>query len=182
MDASRPRTRIVLALGTGIALGWLLSAFQPRPMQGSSGDRAGECVLATGPVLQQYDDSTKAPIPLDAVYFLDYKGGRLLATVPTYRAEGTKTRILDDFVERDLVADFKIDLGGGVRPRFVMTTGSLGRYSAGWAPLYVFETTTGKVAVYRMQVGGSYGSGAQGQFELLELRHYNKSAGGSPRP
>lgn len=182
MDASRPRFRIALALGTGIVLGWLLAAFQPRSMQGSSGDRAGECVLATGPVLQQYDDSTKASIPLDAVYFLDYKGGRLLATIPTYRAEGTKTQILDGFAERDLVADFKLDLGAGARPRFLMTTGSLGRYSAGWAPLYVFETTSGQVAVYKMQVGGAYGSGAPGQFELLEVRRYNKTAGGPPRP
>lgn len=182
MDGARPRIRIVLALGTGIVLGWLLSVFQPRTMQGSSGDRAGECVLATGPVLQQYDDSTKAPIPLDAVYFLDYKGGRLLATVPSYRAEGTKTRLLDGFAERDLVADFKLDLGRGVRPRFLMTTGSLGRFSAGWAPLYVFETTTGQVAVYRMQVGGSYGSSAPGQFELLEVRPYHKAGGGPPRP
>lgn len=182
MDASRSRTRFVLAMSLGIALGWLSTVFHSRPMQGGSADRAGECIVATGPVLQQYDETTKSPIPLDAIYYLDYKGGRLLATVPSYRADGTKTQILDTFAERDLVADFKLDLGGGARPRFLMTTGSIGRYSAGWAPLYVFETTTGQVAVYRMQVGQTYGSTAASQFELLEVRRYTRTAGGPPRP
>ena len=30
----------------------------------------------------------------------------------------------------------------GPRPHFLMTTGALGQYSEGWAPLFVFETTT----------------------------------------
>ena len=77
--------RIVLVLVIGVVLGWMPSGFRPAPMRASAGDRAGECIVATGPVLMQYDNTTKAPIPLDAVYFLDYKGGRLLATVPTYR-------------------------------------------------------------------------------------------------
>lgn len=182
MDATRSRARTGLVLGLGIALGWFSSILHPTPMQGSSGDRAGECIVATGPVLQQYDETTKSPIPLDALYFLDYKGGHLLATVPTYRADGRKTQLLDQFAERDLVADFKLELAGGARPRFLMTTGSLGRYSAGWAPLYVFETTTSQVAVYRLQVGQSYGSTAQAQFELLEVRKYTKPAAVSPPP
>jgi hypothetical protein len=53
--------------------------------------------------------------------------------------------------ERDLVADFKIDLENGPKPRFLMTTGSLGSYSDGWAPLYVFESTTNRLAIYRVQ-------------------------------
>jgi hypothetical protein len=171
-----------LALGAGVVLGWALSAFHATPMQASAGDRGGECVVATGPVLQQYDDNTKAAIPLDALYFLDYKGGRLLATVPSFRSDGSNTQLLDRFAERDLVADFKLDLEGGARPRFLMTTGSLGRYSAGWAPLFVFETTTGQVAVYRMQVGQSYGSKEPAQFDLVELRRYSKAAGAPPRP
>jgi hypothetical protein len=182
MDASRSRIRIVLALGVGVLLGWTSSVFHAKPMQASSSDRAGECVVATGPVLQQYDDNTKAATPLDALYFLDYKGGRLLATVPSYRSDGVKTQLLDNFAERDLVADFKLDLDSGPRPRFLMTTGSLGRFSAGWAPLFVFETTTGQVAVYRMQVGQSYGSNAPAQFELVELRRYTKPAARPARP
>jgi hypothetical protein len=182
MDASRSKLRILTAVAAGVAVGWVSAGFRATPMQASSSDRAGECVVATGSVLQQYDDNTKAAIPLDALYFLDYKGGRLMATVPSFRSDGAKTQLLDHFAERDLVADFKLDLDGGSRPRFLMATGSLGRYSAGWAPLYVFETTTGQVAVYRMQVGQSTVSNASSQFELVELRRYARPAGTAPRP
>jgi hypothetical protein len=182
MDVSRSRIRIIMALAAGVLLGWLSAGVRPTPMQASAGDRAGECIVATGPVLMQYDDTTKAPIPLEALYFLDYKGGRLLATVPTYRMAGTKMQLIDDFAERDLVADFHLDPDVGPRPRFLMTTGSLGRYSAGWAPLYVFETTTGQVGIYRMQVGQSSGTNAPSLFELVDLRRYTKASGGAPRP
>jgi hypothetical protein len=181
MDASRSRFRIVLAGGLGILVGWLTSAIRTTPIQAGAGDRAGECIVATGPVLMQYDDSTKSPIPLEALYFLDYKGGRLLATIPTYRMVNTKMQLIDRFAERDLVADFKLDLNSGARPRFLMTTGSLGRYSAGWAPLYVFETTSGQVAVYRIQVGQVAGGQTPAQFELVELQHYGKAGAEPPR-
>jgi hypothetical protein len=182
MDGSRSRIPIVLALGVGVVFGWAGSGFRATPMRASTTDRAGECIVAAGPVLMQYDDTSKAPIPLEALYFLDYNGGRLLATIPSYRMVGTKMELIDGFIERDLVADFKLDLGAGARPRFLMTTGSLGRYSSGWAPLYVFETTTGQVAVYRMQVGQKYGETASGQFDLVQLRRYHRSEGGPPRP
>ena len=141
---NRPRSRIptALALLMGVALGWALSSLRPAPLRAGAGDRSGESIVATGPVIVRYDEGAKAPIPLEAVYFLDYKGGRLLATVPTYQQSAASTQIIDTFAERDLVADFKLDLDIGPRPRFLMTTGSLGPYSAGWAPLYVFETTT----------------------------------------
>jgi hypothetical protein len=151
-------------------------------MWASSTDRAGDCIVTTGPVLMQYDDASKAAIPLEALYFLDYKGGRLLASIPSYRLAGTKMELIDGFVERDLVADFKLDLETRGQPRFLMTTASLGRYSAGWAPLYVFETTTGQVAVYKLQVGQKYGESASGQFELVDVYRYNKSARGPARP
>ena len=66
--------------------------------------------MTTGPVLVRYDKATKAPIPLDAVYILDYKGGRLLASLPTFRQSTGSTTIIESFVERDLAADFKVDL------------------------------------------------------------------------
>ncbi len=182
MDGSRSPIQIALALGAGVLLGWAGSGFRAKPMLASSIDRAGECIVATGPVLMQYDDTTKAPIPLEALYFLDYKGGRLLATIPSYRMAGTGMELIDGFVERDLAADFKLDLDGGARPRFLMTTGSLGRYSSGWAPLYVFETTTGQVAVYKAQIGQKYGESGSGRLELVQLRRYTRSDGGAPRP
>ncbi len=159
----------LLFMGLGMVLGWLGSEVRPGPMQASTVDRTGNCIVATGPVLVEYDEGTRSSIPLEALYFLDYKGARLLATVPSYKGQGTKTQILDRFAERDLAADFGLD--GDARPRFLMATGSLGRYNAGWAPLYVFETTTGQVAVYRMKVG-DYGKSNAAQFELVERRRY----------
>ena len=176
MDVACRRIPIVLALGAGVVLGWIASVSRTTPLRASAGDRAGECIVATGPVLMQYDDSTKTPIALEALYFLDYKGGRLLAALPTYRMTGTKMELIDGFAERDLAADFKLDLDAGARPRFLMTTGSLGRYSAGWAPLYVFETTTSQVAVYRLQAAQSYGAAGSTQFELVQLRSCAKPA------
>lgn len=181
MDGSFRRIPVIVALGVGIGVGWLASGWHSRPIWASAGDRSGESIVATGPVLMQYDDATKSPISLDAVYYLDYKGGRLLATIPSYRLTGGKTELIDGFAERDLAADFKLDLDLGARPRFLMTTGGLGRYSGGWSPLYVFETTTGQVAVYRMQVGQAYGAAGNGsQIELLDVRSYLNKPTGRP--
>ena len=168
MEGNCSRVRLTLVLGLGIMLGWVGSSFHARPLWATAGDRAGECITATGPVLMQYDDSTKSSIPLEAVYFLDYKTGRLLATVPSFQMTGGRTQILGEFAERDIIADFQ--LAGGPRPRFAMTTGGLGRFSAGWAPLYVFETTTGQVGVYRMRVGQALGRNSTSRFELVEMR------------
>ncbi len=145
MMVSRSRIPTVVALFFGVFVGWGLASFRPVPLQASAGDRSGESIVATGPVLVRYDEAAKGPVALDAVYFLDYKGGRLLATVPSFRQTTTSTRLIEPFSERDLVADFKLDLDAGPRPRFLMTTGSIGPDNAGWAPLYVFETTTSQV-------------------------------------
>jgi hypothetical protein len=166
----------LLVLLLGAALGWVLSGFRPTPLLAGAGDRAGEAIVATGPVIVRYDEGAKSSIPLDAVYFLDYKAGRLLATIPTYQQSASSTHIIDTFVERDLVADFKLDLDAGPRPRFLMTTGSLGPYTSGWAPLYVFETTTNQLGVFRIQIQQSTAKSSRPQFELLELRSYAKGA------
>src|SRR5205823_3925744 len=113
-------------------LGWLLTV-TPRPaLRAHGGDRWGDASVATGPVMIRYDERLKAPLAQDALYYLDYRGGRLLATVPSYQQSGGMLRLLDSFAERDLVADFKLDTEGGVRPHFLMTTGSLGQFSEGW--------------------------------------------------
>jgi hypothetical protein len=171
-----------LALLIGLLAGWILASFRPAPVHASAGDRSGEAIVATGPVLVRFDDTAKGPVPLDALYFLDYKGGRLLATVPTYQQTGQQARLIDGFSERDLVNDFKLDLDSGPRPRFLMTTGSLGPYNSGWAPLYVFETTTSQLAVYRMQVQLTIGRTSRPKFELVELRSYAQTRASEPRP
>jgi hypothetical protein len=181
MDVSHSRIRTSLVLMTGVLLGWVVASLRPAPARASAGDRAGECIVATGPVLIQYDDVARAPIPIDALYLLDYKGGRLLATIPTYRQTGAATHLIDTFAERDLAADFKLELDTGPRPRFLMTTGSLGTYSSGWAPLYVFETTTNQLGVYRMHVAQSAGPASRPRFELVELRSYAKAEAAEPR-
>jgi hypothetical protein len=50
-----------------------------------------------------------------------------------------------------------------------MTTGSMGTYSSGWAPLFVFETATNQVATYRIEQL-KQGQSTQAKLELLELR------------
>src|SRR5262249_27549871 len=136
---SRLSTAVVLL--AGLIAGWCLSLVRPLTLHAGAGDRLGETILTTGPVLVRYDEATKSPIALDAVYILDYKGGRLLASLPTYRQSTSSTTIIESFVERDLVADLKLDLDTGRPPHFLMTTGALGPYTAGWAPLYVVQTT-----------------------------------------
>ena len=115
----------------------------------------------------------------DALYYLDYKTGRLLATVPSYRQSACAAKYLDAFAERDLVADFKIDLDHGPRPHFLMTTGAPAFYSDGSAPLFVFELTTSQVAVYRVQQQ-TVGTVTQPRFELIEIRSF--SCAGPPGP
>lgn len=171
MTAPR-RLPSALVLTIGLALGWVMGHV-PAPMankvQASGGDRSGESIVATGPILLRYNEGTKVQIPLDAIYYLDYKGGRLLATVPSYRQSFGPAKLLDEFAERDLVADFKLDLDNGPRPHFLMTTGALGTYSDGWAPLFVFETTTNQVAVYKV-AQQMVGAQSVPKFELVELR------------
>lgn len=182
MMVTRSRIPTALALIVGVVTGWTLASFHPVRLNASAGDRSGESIVATGPVLVRFDEAAKGPIALDAVYFLDYKGGRLLATVPSYRQTTTSTHLIEPFSERDLIADFKLDLDGGPRPRFLMTTGSIGPDNAGWAPLYVFETTTSQLAVYRMLMHTTIGTEGRPRFELLEVRSYARGGEAGRRP
>jgi len=182
MISPRSGVPTALALLMGVFLGWGLSSFRPVPLRASAGDRSGEAIVTTGPVLMQFDETVKASIPLEALYFLDYKGGRLLGTVPSFRQTAVSTQLINTFAERDLVVDFKLDLDIGPRPHFLMTTGTLGAYSAGWAPLYVFETTSSQLAIYRMQLPQTVGTVARAKFDLVELRSYAKAGTPNPQP
>jgi hypothetical protein len=182
MISPRFRVPTALTLLIGVFLGWGLSSFRPVPLRASASDHSGESIVATGPVHMQFDETVKAPIPLEGLYFLDYKGGRLLGTVPSFRQTAVSTQLIDTFAERDLVADFKLDTDVGPRPHFLMTTGTLGAYSAGWAPLYVFETTSSQLAIYRMQVPQTMGMVSRAKFDLVELRSYAKAGAADPKP
>jgi hypothetical protein len=169
MSIPPPRIPPALTLLVGLAAGWVLARTPAPILKAHGSDRAGESILTAGPIRIRYDDGTKVPISQDALYYLDYKGGRLLATIPALQQSAGSTKTLDTFAERDLVADFKLDLDNGPKPHFLMTTGALGTYSNGWAPLFVFETATNQVATYRMdQVKQTHST--QAKLELLELR------------
>jgi hypothetical protein len=171
MNSPRLRTPASVMLLFGVLLGWILASLRPGPVRAGASDRSGDNIVVTGPVLVGYDEGSRSPIPLEALYFLDYRAARLLATVPSFRQANGASHMIDGFAERDLAADFKIDPDVGPRPRFLMTTGSLGTFP-GWAPLYVFETTTSQVAIYRMQTTQTIGKASRPRFELLELRSY----------
>lgn len=126
---------IWLAFGLGLGfLGTFLYLKSSQPVYAGN-DRFEDYILCTGPVTLQ-----PTRVPLDGVWLLDYRTGRLLGTVID-RAHGK----IMSWAEVDLVNEF------GVPPRqnvhFLMTTGTI---AEGQAALYVAETSTGKLGVYTM--------------------------------
>lgn len=124
-------------LAVGIILGavgaWMLNA-STRPALAASNDRYEDFILCTGPV------AINSTTPTDGVWLLDYKTGKLLATLID-RVFGK----IGGWAEVDLVSEF------GIQPKqnvhFMMTTGSI---TNGQAALYVAETTTGRFGIYTM--------------------------------
>jgi hypothetical protein len=170
---TEPRRRIptVVTLLIGLGLGWGMANHRPPVVKAVGADRYGDYSLTSGPVALQYNDQTKVQASLDALYFLDYKGARLMATVPVQKSSTSGSQLIDQFIERDLIADFKIDVDHGVNPHFLMTNGSLGAYGEGSSPLFVFETTTKQVAVYRL-TSLSIGGRASSKLDLMEIKTY----------
>ena len=83
MVLSRPRIPNVALLTLGLLLGWGLANIRPGQIRAGGGDRSGDSIVVTGPVLIRYDEGSKVQIPLEAIYLLDYRAGRLLGTVPS---------------------------------------------------------------------------------------------------
>jgi hypothetical protein len=119
-----------LLLGGGAAV-FYFSAMGPAE---AANDRSEEYTMATGPV------NLDPKNPMDGIWLLDYKTGRLLATVVNL-----KTGKLTPWSELDLVAEFAAQPGQKVH--FMMTTGQV---APSQAALYLVETTTGKVGVYTL--------------------------------
>lgn len=180
MNATRPRIGTALGLVVGLALGVLLAGGRPQPLRAGGGDRSGESIIATGPIAIRYDEGNKIQVPEDALYYLDYTAGKLKATIPSYRQTAGGTRHMEAFAERDLVADFALDVDNGPKPHFLMTTGQLGTLGAGWAPLFVIETTTSKAAVYRVQQ--LPGVRSQVRIDLLEVHSTGQAGGAAVAP
>jgi hypothetical protein len=138
-------------LAVGMALGALVVGYvlgPGKPAQAAN-DRFEDYVICTGQV------GLNGKVPMDGVWLLDYRTGKLLGTV----IDRTQGKIVG-WAEVDLVAEF------GVVPKqnvhFLMTTGQI---SQGQAALYVAETTTGKFGVYTM------GSRDDNQPGVLIRRH-----------
>jgi hypothetical protein len=127
----------MLWVGLGMVLGalgvWALTACT-RPVFAAGNDRFEDFILCTGPV------AINANVPTDGVWLLDYRTGKLQATLID-RVLGK----IGGWAEVDLVAEF------GVQPKqnvhFMMTTGSI---TNGQAALYVAETATGRFGIYTM--------------------------------
>ena len=168
--AIRSLVPCVLGMLGGLVLGWLAASHSTPSVRAGQADRSGESILATGPISVEMDQVTRQLRTSDAVYYLDYAGGQLMATIPSLQQTVAGTQILGDFAVRDLVADFQPPRGA--TPRFVMTVGQLGLGTGtGWAPLFVLETQTKKVATYRLTPGPLRPGGDQPPtFELLELK------------
>ena len=170
MPELRRRFLTALTLTIGILMGWGLASHRPSAVRAGGSDRFGDDSLTTGPVALQYNERTKTQANQDALSYLDYKAARLVATIPTQRQSVQGMQIIDNFTDRDLIADFRLDAERGPRPHFLMTPGSLGAYGEGWAPLFVFESTTRQVAVYKLQVQA--GGVKTAKFELIELKSF----------
>ena len=135
-----------VALGALGAAAWLAKA--PPALAGTS-DRHDDFILCTGSV------AITPRAPTDGIWLLDYRSGKLLATVID-RDRGK----INGWAEVDLVTEF------GLAPRadvhFLMSTGQI---ALGQAALYVAETTSGKFGVYTM------GARPDGQQGLVIRRH-----------
>ena len=179
------RVSPLLILAIGLAVGWTLSALRTPALRAQGGDRSDESVLVTGPAYIKYNDGARIQVAQDAIYFLDYRAGKLMATVPSNQSTTDGTKIIDGFVERDLVSDFKIDLDTAASPHFLMTTCSsvspaTSSFGDGGSLLFVFETTTHQFAAYRVSQL-NIGLKAERKLDLMQLGPYRPGALGTPK-
>ncbi len=131
---------LLLLAGVGVGcLAMLVFNASTKEVRAASNDRYQDYVMATGAV------SINAKIQTDGVWMLDYKSGKLLATV----IDKTQGKIIG-WAEVDLVAEFEVAPLQEVH--FMMTTGYI---TQGQSALYLAETTTGKFGVYTMGPGES---------------------------
>ena len=142
----------LLWLFTGIVLGAAglgLYLYPNREARAGTSDRFEDYIICTGAV------GINPRAPTDGVWLLDYRAGKLLATVID-RAQGKVV----GWAELDLVAEFGIPPKQNVH--FMMATGQI---TYGQAALYVTEVMTGKFGVYTL------GPRADGQAGFAIHRH-----------
>jgi hypothetical protein len=133
------------------ALTVALLARRETPVQAAN-DRFDDYIMCTGAVTSDFKSTArwipatqsyhwqKEPIPIEGVWLLDYRSGKLLGTVVDRQAGK-----IVGWAEVDLLIEF------GIAPRqdvhFTMTTGDVNQ---GQAALYLAELTSGRMGVYTM--------------------------------
>ena len=162
-----------LLLAVGACAGVVISSGRPAPLHAGGGDHP-DAPLALTVSIATEQTADKIGITNDAVCYLNYPRATLLAAIPMLTQTAGKSQVLSDFAERDLLRDFPIP--PGTAAHFTMVTGKLGARSEGWAPLYVFESTTGQFAAYRIVSLVRPGSSAP-QIQLVEKRTDPRFAG-----
>src|SRR5947199_8518009 len=108
------------SLSLGLVIGWMLAGGPGGRLRADGGDRWGDSIVAAGPIGIKHNMRQQVQIAEEAVYYLNYASGRLLASVPSFQQVGRESRVLGEFAERDLVRDF--ELSPGTSPHFLMTT------------------------------------------------------------
>lgn len=159
MPRCTPLGMVTLGVVLGGLAGWFLFG-APRPVLAGN-DRQGDYVICTGMA------GANPRSPLDGVWLLDYKSGKLLATVVD-RSVGKTT----GFAELDLVREFGLSPNQNVH--FMMAPGTI---TAAQAALYLVETTTGKFGVYTMGPNSSGVGVTILRHELTTFRPEVKQAG-----
>ena len=124
----------VYAFAAPIRPGSIQDRTTVQSVEAASNDRYGDYVMCTGAV------GLNLRTPIEGVWMLDYRAGKLLSTVVD-RNNGKVT----GWAELDLVVDF------GIPPKtdchFMMTTGTI---TNGQSALYIAEIATGKFGVYTL--------------------------------
>lgn len=115
------------------AVAGLWFASSSKEVKAASNDRYSDYIMCTGAA------SINPRIPVDAVWLLDYRSGKLLGTIVSRTTDGK----VPGWAEVDLVSEFRIAPKTDVH--FMMTTGNV---ALGQAALYVCEVNTGKFGVY----------------------------------
>jgi hypothetical protein len=121
-----------LVLGVG---GTFLALSSPRMAEARPNDRFEDFVICTGAC------AVNPRSPLDGVWLLDYRTGKLMGTVIDRNTGGK----IIGWAEVDLTSEFNIP--PKTPAHFLMTTGTI---TAGQAALYIAEVTSGKFGVYTM--------------------------------
>jgi hypothetical protein len=140
------------------------------PMTDDSGEV--ETASTSGPVTIQIT-MEKTQVPLDAVYWVESsdRGARLFTSIPELRKTGGSTQMMSDIAARDIAADFK--LKPGVTPHFLLNTVSLGALAMGTSGLFIIETTTKQVAIYRSSSATTV-RGTMPDVQMLQIRGYHE--------